>query len=159
IPGGPRCSGASTAGPGRRKALGPAGVNSASVPAEPRSARLFQPVACWKVAATGLRTDHVSISTEHRVLAHNAVALAQALGIDCRAFLETLRGFFEGWIPERLVGMWASDYAEECDMVRLMIRDGLLFDVPSLAGSFVWMPDLPLGQDWLSRVPLIDQTW
>src|SRR5262249_41221952 len=46
-----------------------------------------------------------------------------------------------------------------CDTLRSMIREGLLLDEPSLAGRFLWMPDLPLGKYWLSWIPLFDQVW
>ncbi len=73
--------------------------------------------------------------------------------------LETLRGYIEGWIPQPSGEQRADDFEDECDIVRSMIREGLLADVPALAGRFVYMPSLPLGAPWLSRVPLLDGTW
>lgn len=73
--------------------------------------------------------------------------------------LETLRSFFEGTVPENLVGSWAEDFAEECELLLNVIKDGILVDEPSLAGRFIHLPFLPLGQSWLSRVPLRDGVW
>jgi hypothetical protein len=73
--------------------------------------------------------------------------------------LETLRGVCEGWIPEQLVGEWAVEFADECEDLGSIIREGLCPEVPSLVGRFIRMPYLPLGHDWLSRVPLLDHVW
>jgi hypothetical protein len=73
--------------------------------------------------------------------------------------LETLRGFFWGSVPENLVGPWAEPFANECEVLLSVIKEGLLCDEPSLAGKFVYMPFLPLGQSWLGRVPLLDRVW
>jgi hypothetical protein len=73
--------------------------------------------------------------------------------------LATLRGVLKGSYPESLVGDHAEDFAGECDLVRSMIRDALPLETPSLAGCFLRLPCLPLGNSWLSLVPLIDQIW
>ena len=72
--------------------------------------------------------------------------------------LERLRWCFYGVVPRSEVAL-ADDFADEYKMLHSIIKDGLLVDEPSLAGKFVHMPFLPLGENWLSRVPLLDQVW
>jgi hypothetical protein len=72
--------------------------------------------------------------------------------------LETLRLVFEGIVPESRGGAWAEEFLDECDILRGTI-EGLLVAEPTLAGSYVPMPHLPLGPGWLNCVPLHEQVW
>jgi hypothetical protein len=73
--------------------------------------------------------------------------------------LELLRSFFWGSVPDSEVDPWADRFADQCEILLSVIREGLLADEPSLAGEFVHMPFLPLGPNWLSRVPLLERAW
>jgi len=72
------------------------------------------------------------------------------------ASLRDLRGTDIG---QRVLGAWADDFAEACDMNSFVIREGFFLDYPVLKGCYLLLPYLPLGEDWLSYIPLVDQRW
>jgi hypothetical protein len=79
-------------------------------------------------------------------------------GVPC---LEALQGFRGTDKDRKLLRLWdwPEEFAEECQGLSQMIRDGLLLDHPELAGRYVVLPHLPLGSQWLGYVPLVGGCW
>jgi hypothetical protein len=74
--------------------------------------------------------------------------------------LETLRAFLGDEDGRRILGLeaWPEEFAEDCQATCSLIQ-GLLQDYPVLEGRYLLLPYLPLSDNALSYVPLVDCCW
>jgi hypothetical protein len=72
--------------------------------------------------------------------------------------LETLRAWESGDVPDRLVGIWGEEFISAREAHEGVIRAHVAA-TPDLAGTFVEIPYMPLGESRLGRVPLVGGEW